>query len=45
MFVVSRIGGWRGHVLEQLDGNRLFRPSRAKYVGPHDQRYIPIDKR
>jgi citrate synthase len=44
MFVVGRVGGWSGHVLEQLADNRLFRPS-AQYVGPHDQRYIPIDKR
>ncbi len=44
MFVVGRIGGWSGHVLEQLADNRLFRPS-AQYVGPHDQRYVPIEKR
>ena len=44
MFVVGRVGGWSGHVLEQLADNRLFRPS-AQYVGPHDQRYIPLDKR
>jgi citrate synthase len=44
MFVVGRIGGWSGHVLEQLADNRLFRPS-ASYVGPHDVRYVPVDKR
>jgi citrate synthase len=44
MFVVGRVGGWSGHVLEQLSDNRLFRPS-AQYVGPHDQRYVPIEKR
>lgn len=44
MFAMSRIAGWSGHVLEQLDGNRLFRPA-AKYVGPHNIRYVPITQR
>lgn len=44
MFAMSRISGWAGHVLEQLDGNRLYRPT-TKYVGPHDVAYVPIDKR
>ncbi|MCC6322832.1 MAG: citrate synthase [Phycisphaerales bacterium] len=44
MFAMSRISGWAGHVLEQLDGNRLFRPT-TKYVGPHDAPYVPMDKR
>jgi citrate synthase len=44
MFVLGRIGGWSGHVLEQLSDNRLFRPD-VNYTGPHDQRYVPIEKR
>lgn len=44
MFVVGRVGGWSGHVLEQLGDNRLFRPS-VNYVGPHDVRYTPMDQR
>jgi citrate synthase len=44
MFVLSRIGGWSGHVIEQLSDNRLYRPA-AKYVGPHDVRYTPIGNR
>jgi citrate synthase len=44
MFVLSRIGGWAGHVIEQLQDNRLYRPA-AAYVGPHDQPYTPIEKR
>lgn len=44
LFVLSRIGGWAGHIIEQLSDNRLFRPS-ADYVGPHEQKYIPIDQR
>lgn len=44
MFAMSRISGWAGHVIEQLDGNRLFRPA-AKYVGPHNVPYVPIAQR
>lgn len=44
MFAMSRIAGWSGHILEQLDGNRLFRPA-AKYVGPHAVKYVPIASR
>jgi citrate synthase len=44
MFAMSRISGWAGHVLEQLDGNRLYRPA-AKYVGPHAVKYVPIAQR
>lgn len=44
MFALSRIAGWAGHVIEQLDGNRLFRP-KAEYVGPHAVAYTPIDQR
>ncbi len=44
MFAMSRIGGWSGHVIEQLSDNRLFRPA-AAYVGPHDAPYVPIDQR
>lgn len=44
MFAMSRISGWAGHVLEQLDGNRLYRPA-AKYVGPHGVKYVGIGER
>ena len=44
MFALSRLGGWSGHVIEQLSDNRLFRP-KAAYVGPHDLPYTPIEKR
>lgn len=44
MFAMSRISGWSGHILEQLDGNRLYRPT-AKYVGPHGVKYVPIAQR
>jgi citrate synthase len=44
MFAMSRISGWAGHALEQLDGNRLFRPT-SKYIGEHDRPYVPIERR
>lgn len=44
MFAMSRTSGWAGHCIEQLDGNRLFRPA-AKYVGPHGVAYVAIEKR
>jgi citrate synthase len=44
MFALSRIAGWAGHVIEQLDDNRLFRP-KAEYVGPHDVEYVEMGKR
>jgi len=44
MFALSRIGGWAGHILEQLADNRLYRPG-AAYVGPHDVKYTPMSER
>ncbi|MEM8758154.1 MAG: citrate/2-methylcitrate synthase [Planctomycetota bacterium] len=44
MFALSRIGGWSGHIIEQLSDNRLYRPA-AAYVGPHGVAYMPLDKR
>ena len=44
IFAVSRVSGWTAHILEQLEDNRLIRP-RAEYVGPVDQRYVPIAAR
>lgn len=44
MFALSRIAGWTGHALEQLEANRLIRP-KADYVGPHDQPYVEMNKR
>jgi citrate synthase len=41
---MSRVGGWIAHVLEQYEDNRLIRP-RARYVGPKDLEYTPIDER
>ncbi|MBM4006660.1 MAG: citrate synthase [Planctomycetes bacterium] len=44
MFAMSRIAGWAGHCIEQLDGNRLIRPA-AAYVGPHGQPYVAMQER
>lgn len=44
MFVLSRIAGWAGHVIEQLGDNRLYRPI-TDYVGSHAVPYVPIEKR
>ncbi|CAN5699172.1 citrate synthase [soil metagenome] len=44
MFAMSRVSGWAGHCLEQLDGNRLFRPA-AAYIGPHGVAYVGIGER
>jgi citrate synthase len=44
IFAVSRITGWTAHILEQYADNKLIRP-RAKYVGPRNVAYIPIEDR
>ncbi|WP_336342948.1 citrate synthase [Halalkalicoccus ordinarius] len=44
IFAMSRVGGWTAHVLEQYDDNRIMRP-RARYVGPTDQEFVPLDER
>jgi citrate synthase len=44
IFAMSRVGGWIGHVLEYQSENRLIRP-RARYTGPTDADFVPIDER
>jgi len=44
MFAISRVGGWVGHVIEQLQENRIMRP-KAKYTGPHEVDYTPMEQR
>jgi citrate synthase len=44
IFAISRVSGWTAHILEQYADNRLIRP-RAEYVGPTDQKVVPIDQR
>jgi citrate synthase len=44
IFAIARVVGWLAHWLEQIKDNRIFRPEQI-YVGDHQKRYLPIDKR
>ena len=44
IFAISRVAGWTAHVMEQLMDNRIMRPD-SIYVGPKDQKYVPLDQR
>ncbi len=44
IFVVSRIVGWSAHIIEQLDNNRLIRPTNL-YNGPERREFVPIQER
>ena len=44
IFAISRVAGWLAHLLEQLEDNRIFRPSQV-WTGQTDRNYIPIDSR
>lgn len=44
IFAMARVAGWMAHWLEQLTYNRIYRPTQ-KYVGKHQQKYVPIEKR
>lgn len=44
IFVVARVSGWSAHALEQLNNNRLIRPS-CIYEGPSHVPFVPIAER
>ncbi|MGE0000741.1 MAG: citrate/2-methylcitrate synthase [Fimbriimonadaceae bacterium] len=44
IFVIARTSGWCTHMIEQLDNNRLIRPS-CIYEGPAPTPYVPIGSR
>jgi citrate synthase len=44
IFAVARMAGWTAHVREQYADNRIIRPD-SEYVGPRDQRWVPIEER
>jgi 2-methylcitrate synthase/citrate synthase II len=44
IFALARIAGWTAHMIEQLDNNRLIRPS-VIYEGPAHVEYVPRDRR
>ena len=44
IFAVSRVVGWLSHWLEQLNGNRIYRPKQI-YEGKTGQEYVPLEQR
>ncbi len=44
IFAIARVAGWLAHWKEQIGKNRIFRPTQI-YDGPHNQLYIPLEKR
>ncbi len=44
IFAMGRVAGWLAHWLEQLETNRIYRPTQ-KYTGKRRQPYIPIAER
>jgi citrate synthase len=44
IFAIARVAGWLSHWLEQLQGNRIYRPEQI-YVGKRDAAYVPLAQR
>lgn len=44
VFAIARVAGWLAHWNEQLQENRIFRPTQI-YTGLHQQAYVSIEDR
>ncbi len=44
VFAIARVAGWLAHWLEQLEGNRIFRPNQI-WTGEADRKFTPIGER
>lgn len=44
IFAMARVSGWLAHWLEQLENNRIFRPTQ-QYSGKRNERYLPLSDR
>lgn len=44
VFAIARVAGWLAHWKEQLEANRIYRPTQI-YTGLHGRSYIPIEDR
>jgi citrate synthase len=44
IFAIARVAGWLAHWKEQLEANRIFRPTQI-YTGVHNAAFIPIEQR
>jgi citrate synthase len=44
IFAIARVAGWLAHWKEQLEANRIFRPTQI-YAGKHSVLYVPIEER
>ncbi len=44
IFAIARTAGWLAHWKEQLETNRIYRPTQI-YVGQHDRAYVSLQER
>jgi citrate synthase len=44
IFAIARVAGWLAHWKEQIEANRIFRPTQI-YKGEHQLEYIPMEDR
>ncbi|MBM3992877.1 MAG: citrate synthase [Planctomycetes bacterium] len=44
IFAIARVAGWLAHWLEQLNGNKIYRPEQI-YTGKREAPYVPLAQR